>query len=268
MSDFVVRQSLDGASDQTETMTVEIVDSSVNAGTAGSVFDNDRGLLRVSNLVVSEVDAASLIATANGGASFFEDSPVTSSAFDYVTTTSTTSGQTVMNVQVNRMRRLKEAFLVNGEGSVMSVSGTMIRDNNFVVNTTQAWSGISVKGGATAMVSETTISRNSGIMFGILSQASGSSVTVRDSFISDNVGSVRNVVKPMTKMCDPILFRVQVRSSSALSAMLSNATTYQTGPDRISAVVIALSSGTTIVERVEFTGNQDFDVSSYFARTV
>jgi hypothetical protein len=63
-------------------MTVQIERSSVSMGSAGSVFDNDGGLLRISDLQVTNVVAASLVATANNGASFLERSAISSTLFE------------------------------------------------------------------------------------------------------------------------------------------------------------------------------------------
>ena len=57
-------------------MTVEIESSSITGGTCGALFDNDRGTLRITGLQVSDVKAASLIATANTGTSFLDQSTI------------------------------------------------------------------------------------------------------------------------------------------------------------------------------------------------
>ena len=74
MSDFVVLQrSRDSGFGP---MTVEIEGSIVTSGTAGSVFVNDGGLLRINKLDVVDLTATALIATSNNGASFMEDSTI------------------------------------------------------------------------------------------------------------------------------------------------------------------------------------------------
>jgi hypothetical protein len=57
-------------------MTIQIEGGEVSKGTAGSVFDNDGGLLKINNLEVREVMATALIATANNGATFLEGSTI------------------------------------------------------------------------------------------------------------------------------------------------------------------------------------------------
>ena len=57
-------------------MTVQVERSTVTSGSTGSAFDNDGGLLRISELDVINVTAAALIATANNGASFLAKSKV------------------------------------------------------------------------------------------------------------------------------------------------------------------------------------------------
>jgi hypothetical protein len=57
-------------------MTIEIENSFVNDGTAGSIFDNDRGIFWSTNINVTNVKAASLIATANIGTSFVDQSMI------------------------------------------------------------------------------------------------------------------------------------------------------------------------------------------------
>jgi len=72
MSDFVILQRTQDS--VFGPMTVEIVGGVVTAGTAGAVFDNDGGLLRISDLEVVDLTATALVATANNGASFLEES--------------------------------------------------------------------------------------------------------------------------------------------------------------------------------------------------
>jgi type IV secretory pathway TrbL component len=58
-------------------MIIEIENSIIIDGTAGSIFDNDRGIFRATNISVTNVKAASLIATANTGTSFLDQSSIT-----------------------------------------------------------------------------------------------------------------------------------------------------------------------------------------------
>jgi hypothetical protein len=57
-------------------MTVQVSKSTIVGGTAGSVLSNDGGLLRINELDVADTTAASLIATANNGASFLDESTI------------------------------------------------------------------------------------------------------------------------------------------------------------------------------------------------
>jgi len=191
-SGFVVNQAtFDEEASSGAIMTVDISDSTVSAGTTGSAFDNNGGTLRITNLIVTEVDAAALIATANGGNSFLQESAVTSSGFDTVTTTSSTGTQTVMNVQINQMRRLGDgdgALVVADTGSQLNVMGTTISDNDLAGT---RWRAVTAKSGATATVTNSAIANNEGLEFAVSSIGSGSSLTIRDSSIRDNTGTVR-----------------------------------------------------------------------------
>jgi len=59
-------------------MTVQVASSAVSSGTAGAIFDNDGGLLRISQIEVTDISTAALVATANNGASFLEQATVSS----------------------------------------------------------------------------------------------------------------------------------------------------------------------------------------------
>jgi len=188
-------------SDATSAMTVDIAESAVNAGTAGSVFDNDGGILRISDLAVTEVDAATLIATANLGSSFLSDSSVSESAFDSITSTGTGAGQGIVNVDVTRMRRLDDAFVVEDAGSTLSIVRVSIGNNENINGnggnsggSGTRWTAVSAKRSASAFVSETTMSGNVGLEFGYAAVGSGSSVSVRDSFFNNNTGTVRTIL--------------------------------------------------------------------------
>jgi len=74
MSDFVIMQRAE--STVFGPMTVEIRNGIVTSGTAGAVFDNDGGLLRINQLQVVDLTATALVATANNGASFLEKSSI------------------------------------------------------------------------------------------------------------------------------------------------------------------------------------------------
>ena len=73
-SDFVVLQSASGSF--FGPMSVIVERSFVSNGFAGAVFDNDGGLLRINDLVVTGVTTSALVATANNGASFLQRSAI------------------------------------------------------------------------------------------------------------------------------------------------------------------------------------------------
>lgn len=195
-------------------MTVDIADSAVSTGTAGSVFDNDGGLLRISNLAVTEVDAATLVATANGGNSFLSESSVSECAFDSVTSASTTGAQSVMDVEVTRMRRIDDAFVVEDAGSMLTVTGLSMGNND--INDGSRWTAVSAKRSATATVSGLTISTNAGLEFGVSAVGSGSTLTVRDSFVLDNAGTVRALSRLLLFGLQKAVGNVEVSMSSLL----------------------------------------------------
>ena len=102
--------------------------------------------------------------------------------------TYTTAGatQTVLQTSVTRMNQISDAFYVEGAGSTLSLEFVTVEQN-----TAEApWSAISVRAGALAVVSETSISNNSAVEFVVV--VFNSIVTITDSFISQNTGSVRS----------------------------------------------------------------------------
>jgi hypothetical protein len=183
-TEFAVKQVTDTG---TEVMTVAVSNVAVSAGNAGSLFANDGGQLTVSNLIMTDLDAASLISTSNSGTSFLQNSSITNSAFDSVTITSSAGAQTVIGVQVSQMRRLKDVYLVEGLQSSLSITGSSITQNSI---TEGIWSGVVVQQGARATVSELDFSSNSGVAFGVSVSAIDSSLTMMDSFITQNNGTV------------------------------------------------------------------------------
>ena len=83
------------------------------------------------------------------------------------------------------MRRIDDAFYVESIGSTLLLEGTKIEQNRFQAN---PWSAVSARTGSIARISETLIADNASVEFGIVSF--DSSITVTDSFISGNVGTV------------------------------------------------------------------------------
>jgi hypothetical protein len=209
-SDFVIRQS--AAESFFGPMTVQVERSSVTSGTTGAVFDNDGGLLRLSEIDFADVIGVALVATANNGASFLEQSTISrksgnqgdrlfvepqTNAFCYLlewhevsdvnSITYTTAGgsQSALNTSVTQMSRMEDAFYVEDVGSTLLLEGMAIEQNNMQ---TVPWSVVSVRTNAIARVSESSISDNTALEFGVV--AFSSTVSIQDSFISRNSGSV------------------------------------------------------------------------------
>lgn len=168
-------------------MVVNVQNSAVSSGTSGVVFDNNAGSIQISGLVVNEVDAASLIATANGGSAFIEDSSITASAFDQVTMTSSLGAQSVMGVTVSEMRRLVDAFKVTGAGSQLIMSGTSITNNDL---DGEVWTGVLADMAGSAEVLGLTMTNNKGVEFAVSAVGSGSVLVMRDSTVERNTGVV------------------------------------------------------------------------------
>jgi hypothetical protein len=166
-------------------MTVQIEQAVISSGTVGSVFDNDGGLFRVNQLQVMEVTAGALIATANNGASFLEEATITASNMDSITFTTAGASQSVLNTFVTQMNFMEDAFFVEDVGSVLQITGTTLQQN---VDFAEPWTGVSARNGATARVSQMSISDNGSVEFGVVSF--GSTVLVERSVVSRNTGSV------------------------------------------------------------------------------
>jgi hypothetical protein len=182
-SDFVVRQF----NEVSTPMTVLITGGTLRNGMAGAAFDNDGGFLTVTDLEVSDIMTVSLIATANGGVSFLQDSIITSCTLDQVTFTTAQGAQTVLNTVITGMLGIRDAFYVEDIGSSLIVTGSAIRDNEISSNT---WAGVTVLNGASATVVDSEVTGNSGVEFGATAGGLGSSLTITDSVISTNTGVV------------------------------------------------------------------------------
>lgn len=235
-ANFVIKQN---------SMTVDLTEGAINAGTVGSVFSNDGGQLTVSNLIVSDLDAASLISTSNEGVSFLEDSSITDSAFDSITTTASGAAQSVFRVAVTQMRRIQETFQVDQPLSRLILNTVSIKDNNITTDT--PWRGVVARNGASATAGEFDFSSNSGVESGVLVTSGGSSLTLIDSFIGNNEGTV-STGRDYASILD-------LKSSNRLLVA------YQ-GADNVrpSAPAFALSNSSLVIERTEFNGNKDFSV--------
>lgn len=102
-----------------------------------------------------------------------------------ITYTTAGGSQSVLGTSVSQMRRIDDAFYVESIGSTLLLEGTKIEQNRFQAN---PWSAVSARTGSIARISETLIADNASVEFGIVSF--DSSITVTDSFISGNVGTV------------------------------------------------------------------------------
>jgi hypothetical protein len=182
-SDFVVRQ----ANDVSTPMNVQIDGGTVMNGMAGAVFDNDGGFLTVTDLEVSDIMTVSLVATANGGVSFLQNSNIMSSTLDQVTFTTTQGAQSVQSTVISCMLGLRDVFYVEDTGSSLTVMGSTIRDNDITAN---SWAGVTILNGASAQISDSQITGNSGVEFGAAAGGIGSTLTISNSVISGNDGVV------------------------------------------------------------------------------
>ena len=184
-SDFVVQQMLNTT--DTAPMSVDISEGSVQDGTAGAIFDNDGGSLRVQSVGVAGVTSPALIATSNGGNSFFQDSIVSASQLDYVTDTSALAAQSVINVQVSDMRSMVNTFRVQDAGTQLSVSGSTITNNRI---SGSRWTGVQAQNGALAQINDFTMDANEGVAFAFSSVGASTRIQVVNSLVERNTGTV------------------------------------------------------------------------------
>jgi hypothetical protein len=194
-SEFVVQQFNNGTG---SVMTVDIDSCTISRGVAGTILANNGGSLRVQKLEVHEVTASALVATSNGGNSFFQDSMVTGSMLVYITETSGLGAQSVINVGIQNMTSMVNAFLVSGAGSKLSLGNSTI-NNNTITDT--RWTAVQVQSGATATVSNSEISGNSGLAFGVAAIGLNTQVAIANSLLSENVGTVRERIVGPTSLC-------------------------------------------------------------------
>jgi hypothetical protein len=181
-SDFVVRQA-----NVATPMNVQITGGTVQNGMSGAIFDNDGGFLTVTNLEVSDVMTVSIIATANGGVSFLQNSNIMSSTLDQVTFTTAQGAQSVQNTVISGMLGLRDVFSVEDTGSSLTVLGSTIRDNDITAN---SWAGVTILNGATARISNSQITGNTGVEFGAAAGGVGSTLIFSNSIISGITGVV------------------------------------------------------------------------------
>ena len=169
-------------------MNINVAESFVSNGQAGAVFDNDGGFLNIDDLTVSELTGGSLVATANSGISFLQDSSISGSSLGSVTFTTSSGAQSVTRVLVRGMASLDDGFLVQGTGSTLTVSRSSVRGND--LDSTNIFNA---SGGASARIIDTSIIGNSGVEFGVIASGQGTSVEFLDSFANNNVGAATSI---------------------------------------------------------------------------
>jgi len=168
-------------------MSVEIRDGSVESGTSRAIFDNDGGFLSIVGIEVSGATAAALVATANGGISFLQNSMVTGSSMESVTYTDSTGAQSVTNVNVADMRDMDDTFYVEGTGSSLRVSDSIVSGNDIPES---PWTVVNVRSAASGQVSRSTIANNTGIENGVAAGGTDSNLLVQQSSLLNNTGVV------------------------------------------------------------------------------
>jgi hypothetical protein len=168
-------------------MNIEMRDVTVTGGTAGVLFDNDGGVLRLEGASVTDVTSAALIATANSGNSFLQDSSVSKSSLNSVTFTTATGSTSVINTKVTNMVSVDDAFYVEGDGSSLSLSEVEVSGTQ--VNAPLSWTAVAVQSQAAATVDKVTIAGNEGLEFGLSATLAGV-ISMKDSIIENNQGVV------------------------------------------------------------------------------
>jgi hypothetical protein len=171
-------------------MTVDISGAQVQDGTAGSLFDNNGGSLRITNLQASGLTSPALVATSNGGNSFLQDSTVFRSSLDAVTATSGVGAQSILNLEVREMLAMVNTFRVQDAGTQLKITSARVTNNKL----TTRWSAVQVQTGATAKISELNMNNNRGVAFGVSAVGAKTNVQIADSFIKLNTGTVRYCV--------------------------------------------------------------------------
>jgi hypothetical protein len=154
----------------------------------GAGFNNDGGTLGIKNMNAQGVTAASLISTANNGVSFLQYSTVSNSSLGSVTYATAGGSQSVISSQVQSMKTLNDAFFAEGAGSQVTLSNSQIRNNNIVNGT--GWRGVTIQGSASGSMDGTSISGNQGMTFAASASGSGSTLSMANSNINNNVAPV------------------------------------------------------------------------------
>jgi len=167
-------------------MTVVLEESIMTSGTTGVAFDNDGGILNIRDLQINEITATSLLATANGGASFLQDSSVSFSFLSTATFTTASATQTIVDTDFTQLTSIEDVHFVEGEGTNLVVSGGSVSDVSFFGN---SWNLFSLQSQAEGTIMGVVVSRNSGLEF-IVSATTGASVDVSASTFESNIGVV------------------------------------------------------------------------------
>jgi protein-disulfide isomerase-like protein with CxxC motif len=111
---------------------------------------------------------------------------------NYITFATAGGSQTVTKSTVTLMTRISDAFYVEGEGSTLLLEQVTIERNQIQAD---PWSAVAARTNAVAQVSNITIAENTGVEFGVVSF--NSMVTVQDTIIRQNIGSVSTSSEPM-----------------------------------------------------------------------
>ena len=165
---------------------VSIVDSTVQNGSSGVVFDNDRGTFFIRNSLVSGVTASTLSAVANGGETSLRDSVLSGSSLNTVAFSTGGGSHEISSVSIENMNELDRAFQIEGLGSTLTLSQSLVRFNV----QDSAWTLVNVVTGGTASIDQTRFDGNSGLSSGIRVVNPGSSVDIQRSFFVNNTGRV------------------------------------------------------------------------------
>jgi hypothetical protein len=168
-------------------MNIEMRDVTVTGGTAGVLFDNDGGVLRLESASVADVTSAALIATANSGSSFLQASSVSESSLNSITFTTATGSTSVIDTKVTNMVLVDDAFYVEGDGSSLSLSEVEVSGTQ--VDAPLSWTAVAVQSQATATLEKVTIAGNEGLEFGLSATLAGV-ISMKDSVIENNQGVV------------------------------------------------------------------------------
>lgn len=105
-----------------------------------------------------------------------------------ITFTTAGGSQMISNSTATQMTRMADAFYVEGEGSTLSLENVNIVRNQIQGD---SWSAVAARAGAQAQILTVTIAENTGVEFGVVSFSS--MVTIQDTIVRQNTGSVRRV---------------------------------------------------------------------------